>query len=467
MKRLLILTALAAGIALGAESMSDVLQKAIYTQDTLGDLEGAIRLYRQVLSQAAESRTLGAQAQFRLGQCLLRKGAADEARQVFQKLIEDYPEQKELVAKAKELVPGDLKLSAEPWADGEMQVHVIRLPAGMEVGANVLTAESIDVGGKRAWRLQMRQFIPGSDGLMSVDADRDTFRPIRSAFSHKLLGTYELEYEGGAVRIRTPGKAESSRKPLDGTYYDNTQAVYILRRLPLAVGFKTELPNMTPMGMGMKIAVEVTARETITTPAGKFDTFKVDMPGIKQTCWISTDSNRYIAKMEVNGAMLELAQVRRADRMAPAEFRDADSGLSVSMPSGWQFFMAKPKPGTSQLFLIEPGSIESLSSLGVYSVEERYTNDSVEADLKERVVGKPKELEGYQMRSPGVQVRTVNGKKVASVVGDYREKGNAMVELIMWTQGGGKRTILRSTTTAKDFAALQGNAEAAFLSNVR
>lgn len=467
MKKLFLIAVLAAGMTAMGQSTAELLQKGIYTQETLGDLDSAIRIYRQVMTQAGESRGHAAQAVFRLGQCLLRKGAQEEAREVFQKLIADYPEQKDLVAKAREFVPGDLKLQAEPWTDGEVQIQVIRLPGGMEIGVNHLITEAVEVGGKRAWRHTMRQYIPGGDGLMTVDVERDTSRPLRASFRHKILGDYELEYENGAVRTRQKGKSEWTRKTLDRVHYDNTQAMYIVRRLPLTVGFKQEYATVTPLGAPLKLTMEVTARETLTTPAGKFDVFKVEIPDVKQSLWVSADANRYVVKAEVNGAFLELTAVKRVEKASPSEFRDAASGLTASMPAGWAYFFSTPKPSVRVLYLIEPDTTDSMSTLGVFEVEAKYNGDTLEADFKERLQGKAKELEGYQPRANTLRTRTVNGKKVVSVVADYQEKGKPRAELLMWTQGGGKRMILNAQAEANAMAALESKLDPLFVSNVR
>ena len=111
--------ALALASPAAAQSASDLLQKGIYTQESLGNLDAAITIYKQILGDAAASRVYAAQAQFRLGLCYVQKGQQADAAETFQKLIKDYPEQTELVAKAKEYVPGGLKLLPVPWEDGE------------------------------------------------------------------------------------------------------------------------------------------------------------------------------------------------------------------------------------------------------------------------------------------------------------------------------------------------------------
>jgi hypothetical protein len=93
-----------------AQTAAELLQKGIYTQDTVGDLDGAIRLYRQVLTGPSPQREYAAQAQGRIVQCLLKKGDKAAAGREFDKLAHDYPEFKDLLtslgAESRGLAPG-------------------------------------------------------------------------------------------------------------------------------------------------------------------------------------------------------------------------------------------------------------------------------------------------------------------------------------------------------------------------
>lgn len=89
-----------------AQTAAELLQKGIYTQETAGDLAAAIQIYRQVISSAGNQREAGlaAQAQYRLAQCLLQKGAKLDAAREFKKVIEGYPEEKDLVERSRESI---------------------------------------------------------------------------------------------------------------------------------------------------------------------------------------------------------------------------------------------------------------------------------------------------------------------------------------------------------------------------
>ena len=67
-----VITASVLTSAPAAESVSVLLQKAIYAEETEGNLESAIKLYEQIASDAATNRPMVAQAQYRLAVCSTR-----------------------------------------------------------------------------------------------------------------------------------------------------------------------------------------------------------------------------------------------------------------------------------------------------------------------------------------------------------------------------------------------------------
>jgi len=81
--------------------LSVLLEKAIYTEQTVGDVDGAMALYRQVIEQAQANRPYVAQAYYRLAMCHIAKDQRTEAMGLLNKLIADFPEQQDLVAQGR------------------------------------------------------------------------------------------------------------------------------------------------------------------------------------------------------------------------------------------------------------------------------------------------------------------------------------------------------------------------------
>lgn len=82
------------------ESASTLLEKGIYSEETAGNLDEAIKIYKQIVDEAKANRPAVAQALYRLGMCELKKGRTSEASSAFTTVVTQYADQKELVAKA-------------------------------------------------------------------------------------------------------------------------------------------------------------------------------------------------------------------------------------------------------------------------------------------------------------------------------------------------------------------------------
>ncbi len=132
-----------------ADSPSETLEKAIYSEETKGDLDGAMTLYQQVIEQAKTSKALAAQAQYRLGVCQYKKRNYSAATASFETLVKDYPDEKELVALARDYLARNNDLLAAPWADGEEERWDIKLAGGLKVGFGVLTADAGESNGQK------------------------------------------------------------------------------------------------------------------------------------------------------------------------------------------------------------------------------------------------------------------------------------------------------------------------------
>jgi outer membrane protein assembly factor BamD (BamD/ComL family) len=100
--------AVVAVLLLGApakgQSAADLLQKGIHAQETVGDVDGAIQIFRQVAASPTANKVLAAQAQYQLVVCMLQKGDRAAARKELDLLARNFPDQADLATKARKLV---------------------------------------------------------------------------------------------------------------------------------------------------------------------------------------------------------------------------------------------------------------------------------------------------------------------------------------------------------------------------
>jgi len=83
-------------------SASVLLQEGLYAEEIEGDLDGAIKIYEQVLVEAKDIEQAAAQATYRIGMCFLKKGDKAKAAEHFQSIVREYRNNEQLVARAKE-----------------------------------------------------------------------------------------------------------------------------------------------------------------------------------------------------------------------------------------------------------------------------------------------------------------------------------------------------------------------------
>lgn len=420
-------------------SPSQLLEKGIYAQETKGDLDGAIAIYQQLVEAAKTNQSLAAQAQLRLGQCLLKQNRQTEAMAAFEKLVQDFPNEKELVAKAREHLPGELALGPVPWADGERLQMVLKVGNGMEVGAMELRAALVETNGSKAWRIG-RRMSGGGHMLSSVDVDLEHFRPITSYWKHTLLGEVSAVFKAGTVEMRRVGTEDPINIRSDKTAYDNEEVMHLLRRLPLAEGYKTKFAIITTLGGGviMPIGVDVPKKESVTVPAGTFECFKVALD-IGQNFWISDDEHRYLVKFDGGGAEGHLVSVNHRKINAPVPFRDDSLGLTLTAPAEWVIQRSSnPKKNKSHIYLLDPAAnadacvivLEKSDSLpaGARQSARAYADHNI----REEVLKEQKEA---KVRAASWKTYNIGGRPAVGCAVDFVEGEKPMAAFLIYAVG--------------------------------
>jgi hypothetical protein len=412
-------------------ALTELLEKGIYAEETKGDLDAAIALYQQLVNDSKANQRLAAQAQFRLASCLLKKNRNAEATAAFEKLIKEFPGEKELIAKAREHVPGDLVLGPVPWADGEEMQLAIKVANGLDIGTAVYRARSGEVDGKKIWIVGARLFAK-VHSFSWVEAGAEDFRPIRARWSHGLLGDVSVSYRPTEAELKFVGQAEAKTSALDGVVYDNEQVLHLIRRLPLANGYKTPIPVFSSLGGGtvIPIGMEVKGTETVKTKAGTFECFKVDLSPVNQSFWFTTDAKRTLVKFGGGGISAELVSTAQRPKGEPVKFEDASMGLALAAPADWVIHHQDPDndPNHESIYLLDPeGEVESfllrLHAMSSLSEEQKKSARAwAEGTVKKLAAG----FKDLKVREDSWKDVTVSGRPGVSFIADYVENDKAM-----------------------------------------
>ncbi len=425
--------AVAAAWAFGASALADtaseLLERGLYAEETKGDIDGAIQFYQQALEQAKAAQSSGAQAQFHLGVCLLKKNQRVEAHAAFEKLVKDYPDQKDLIARAHQLLPGGPIFLPPPWEDGELMLLEVKLASGFKVGVSAYLANLIDYNGAKAWRVGSRSAI-GAQGLSQVETEPETFAPFHSHWQHDLLGDVEAVYKDGQVEFTTAGKPGTQKLEVNRTVYDNEEVIPGMRRLPLAPGYKTSMAIVSSLGgrVVIPLDIEVTGTETVQVPAGKFDCYKTEL-SIHQTFWYSTNASHLLVKFEVGGAVAELAEVRQRKPGERLNYNQAGAGVSFATPPDWLYYLPEGDNEFKVHVMLLDTETTAYANVNVRALDslKPEVSASARAFAENRAAELTKMAKDFRLRPEGFLDRSLNGRAAVTFIGDYLEGNRKMV----------------------------------------
>jgi hypothetical protein len=452
-----------------AASPSELLEQGIYSEETKGDVDAALKLYQQVVTEAKAGQAVAAQAQYRVGICYYKKKNYSEANAAFEKLLKDYPDQKDLIALANKYLANAMPLMPAPWVDGEEMHLDIKFPSGIKIGTACYRVYAGEANGQKIWRLRTRLVAASSQQFSRVEVEADSFQPLHCRWKINAIGECDATYLPGHAELKMIGQDEVKQIALSGVVYDNEEVAQLIRRLPLASGYKTTVHTFTGLGGGniYSVQVEATGPKQVEVPAGTFDCYKVDLSltGQSQTFWYSTDAHHYLVQFKGGGVIAVLAAVTQRKPGEPVQFEDRASGFSLTAPADWMFYRmdTPPEKKTTRVMVLDPDGIaSSVVSVGSRKAlwPEAQTSLRAWAD-KEIADGEgPKTLKELQIRPDSWKDRTVAGKPGLSFIGDFVEGSEKKIGYAVFTFGDSNAATFVLLCGAKDFEAFQPKFEA-------
>ncbi len=333
-----------------------------------------------------------------------------------------------------------------PWADGEVMPLRLISAADVEIGSLIYTAESTQVDGKDAWRVRsyMALSVSGEmEQFTDVVAERDSFAPITGRTRNSAMGDFRAAYKPGQVSLQTGRKEDAKLRTIDleTVAFDNEQALYLIRRMPLAEEYRGSFPIFTVMGGAVvECRITVVAKERVTVPAGTFDCYKVDLEvysgetrALLHHLWFSADEHHYLVKYDAGTAVMELKPVSIRKKGEPTVFTHEELGLTLTLPEGWLGSREPSEAGYDlQARLFGPGpepwAVLTAQQSDGESVRAIAENDS-------------KSLKGffknYAIRPESWKEHQVAGLPAASFLADYEDK-EPMVEYRTYILGKGR-----------------------------
>jgi Tol biopolymer transport system component len=121
-------------MAFGFQNSSEhkvLFEKAKFTMETKGDLKGAINLFNEIIKKYPDQREYAAKSQLYIGICYEKLGLR-EAEKAFQKVVDNYPEQSEVVKMANEKLSVLMRAQAVV-EKGDKEFNIRKVWAGPDV----------------------------------------------------------------------------------------------------------------------------------------------------------------------------------------------------------------------------------------------------------------------------------------------------------------------------------------------
>lgn len=179
MKKLSILTAILAILAFSFGSLAiqngyDLFQKALAKERAEGNLEEAIALYQKVIVESKDE-SLAAKAQLRIGICYEKLGQekAKLAQEAFQKVVDNYPRQTEIVRTARQKLSGILKAqSVIEKGDTEFKIRKIWEGADVDITGSVSPdGKYVSYADLKSGDLAVRELATGQKRRLTTNPD--------------------------------------------------------------------------------------------------------------------------------------------------------------------------------------------------------------------------------------------------------------------------------------------------------
>lgn len=187
-----VLAGIMLAIPVSAQTAAELLQKGIYDQETEGNLDQAILIYRQLVNSALSQRDIAAQAQYRLAQSLLQKGNLTEASREFERLARDYTDYSGLVSSlAGQIRPGTFTFrfynpnNPNQSPELERAAHLAELQARLAELRTTHAPEHPDVKKMEAQILDLQKALAQTNQVDLFSGEFDMTKP--TMFAGKII----------------------------------------------------------------------------------------------------------------------------------------------------------------------------------------------------------------------------------------------------------------------------------------
>lgn len=190
--------------------------------------------------------------------------------------------------------PQPLIFGEPVWADGETNVYRVTNREDRIVGTAAFQVNRREQ--EDGWTLMREINDAGVSEQATVEMQPVGYRPVYSHLVRTFGGgkqVVETQFEGAQVDIaltNRQGATVYQRVQVPSDIRDERTLLLIMRALPLAQGYATRINSFLPIAGRMeRVALQVRRKESVTVPAGSFDTWVVELKANDRTtrAWVA------------------------------------------------------------------------------------------------------------------------------------------------------------------------------------
>ena len=329
---------LAAPIGAQGVVLVDLMEQAVYEQQTADNPQKAIELYQQIITDENASREMLAQALYNTGLCYQKLDKKLEAKQAFSAVVTQYKDIDPYYQLADRQINPVFEPTPATWPDGERLEFEIRSNNLDKVAGYYWTSTfKLDWNGTPALKLQNRAM--SNNGMSMIVVDEKTSRPLYSEAINPNLKTRltTATWTDSTLIVSTEGDAETKTFPIEGNVYDGEQQFWLMRQLPLEVGRKVQMKvqSILVSKAPQPNEYEVVAEELLEVPAGTFDSYKVSHANGLLSFWIDKGPEHRLLKLQGPTSYFQLVKIQHVTPGAWRTITSDSPRFSVEIPDEW------------------------------------------------------------------------------------------------------------------------------------
>lgn len=195
-----------------------------------------------------------------------------------------------------------LIFNAAPWQSNEISTYELTDLNGNYAGTARYDLTRIEGD---LWNLRREINSQGTQEIVAVDMGTTGFRPAQSTLIRMAREGTEVvstTYSGTAANLELTTKQNITtyeRISIPSDAREQATLIMLLRALPLAENYAVRLNIFWPVtGLLDRVTAKVIRQEQLTTPAGVYDTWYVQMetPNSETQAWIATEAPYPVVK---------------------------------------------------------------------------------------------------------------------------------------------------------------------------